>query len=185
MKLLITCVFFVFLISCKTDTGKRKAAEKELGLMNFPPKNVVANDQIRVDVYDFAGFERFLHIEDDKTYVVNFWATWCKPCVAELPYFEKLNEEYGEKGVEVILVSLDMPKMLEKKLLPFLEKKNLRSRVMVLDDPKQNDWIPKVNAEWSGAIPATLIYNKKDRAFYESSMTYEELENNLNALNAY
>lgn len=180
MKLLFTCVFFVILTSCKTDPAKGKA----VGLADFPPKNVVSNDNVEVDVYDFEGFERFLHIADDNTYVINFWATWCKPCVAELPYFERLNKEYGDKGVKVILVSLDMPKMLEKKLLPFLEEKKLESRVVVLDDPKQNDWIPKVNAEWSGAIPATLIYNKKNRAFYESSLTYEELENHLNTLNS-
>lgn len=184
MKLQVVCVFFVFLISCKTDTGKKKTSGEELGFADFPPKNVVSNDHMKVDVYDFEGFERFLYIEDNKTYVVNFWATWCKPCVAELPYFEKLNREYADKGVEVILVSLDMPGRLETKLLPFLEEKKLTSRVIVLDDPKQNEWIPKVDREWSGAIPATLIYNDKKRAFYESSMTYEELENNLNALNA-
>ncbi|MBC9796510.1 TlpA disulfide reductase family protein [Sinomicrobium weinanense] len=183
MKLLVTSVFFVILTFCKTDPGKDKAAAGETSLADFPPKYIVSNDSIKVDVYDFAGFERFLYIKDNKTYVINFWATWCRPCVAELPYFERLQKEYNDKGVEVILVSLDMPGMLEKKLLPFLREKKLRSKVVVLNDPKQNDWIPKVNTEWSGAIPATLIYNKENRAFYESSMTYEELENNLNTLN--
>ncbi|MGS2740478.1 TlpA family protein disulfide reductase [Sinomicrobium sp. M5D2P17] len=183
MKLCITCAFFVILVSCKTDGSKKaEIAEAETNIRELPPKDVVTDGDREIDVYDFAGFERFLHRQDDKTYVINFWATWCKPCVAELPYFERLRKEYADKKVEVVLVSLDMHGTFEKKLLPFVREKKLESEVIVLDDPKQNDWISKVNEEWSGAIPATLIYNKTNRAFYESSLTYEDLENNLKAL---
>ncbi|MGS2763911.1 TlpA family protein disulfide reductase [Sinomicrobium sp. M5D2P9] len=183
MKLHITCAFFVILISCKTDGSKKvEIAEAETSIGELPPKDVVTDGDLQIRVYDFAGFERFLHKKDDKIYVINFWATWCKPCVAELPYFERLQKEYANRGVEVVLVSLDMPGTFEKKLLPFVSEKKLESRVVVLDDPKQNEWIPKVNAEWSGAIPATLIYNRSKRVFYESALTYEDLENNLKAL---
>ncbi len=183
MKLHITCAFFVILISCKTD-GSKKAEIAEAGetVRKLPPKEVVTDGDLEIDVYDFAGFEQFLHRQDGKTYVVNFWATWCKPCVAELPYFERLGREYADKGVEVVLVSLDLHGTFEKKLLPFVREKKLESQVIVLDDPKQNDWIPQVNEAWSGAIPATLMYNKTNRMFYESSLTYEDMENNLKAL---
>jgi len=95
--------------------------------------------------------------KNDTTYVINFWATWCAPCVKELPYFEKLNQKYTDKKVKVILVSQDFSKQLEKKLKPFLEKNKLQSEVLVLIDPDANSWIDKVNPAWSGAIPATVI----------------------------
>nr|WP_299074579.1 TlpA family protein disulfide reductase [uncultured Allomuricauda sp.] len=138
------------------------------------------NPEVSFPVYNFEGFEPLLHKDDDKTYIVNFWATWCKPCIEELPYFEQVGAEQKDNNVEVILVSLDMPSMWKSRLEPFVEKKGLKSKVVILDDPKQNDWIPKVAEEWGGGIPATLIYNKDSRGFYEQGFTYEELNTELN-----
>ena len=130
-------------------------------------------------VLSFDDFEPHLHFSDETTYLVNFWATWCTPCVDELPAFERISSEYKESNVKVLLVSLDFPKQLESRLLPFLEKHNIRSEVLVLSDPDANKWIDKVDAEWSGAIPATLIYNSRSREFHEGSYTYEELKSKV------
>lgn len=127
--------------------------------------------------FNFNQLETYLESKDSKkTFVVNFWATWCAPCVKELPCFEELNSSYSNQNVEVILVSLDFPQQIEKKLIPFLEKNHLRSEVVVLDDVDSNTWIPKVSEDWSGAIPATVIYNKNRSTFYERSFNYQELE---------
>ena len=75
--------------------------------------------------------------------------------------------------------SLDMPSMWEKRLVPYVEKKELRGEVVVLDDPKMNEWIPKISEDWQGGIPATLIYNKEQRTFYERGFTYDELNTEL------
>lgn len=133
-----------------------------------------------LEIYDYKGIEKYLNFKDDKVYVVNFWATWCAPCVKELPYFEELGETYSDKNVEVILISLDFPKHYKSKLIPFIEKHKLQSKVVVLDDPDMNSWIPKVNENWEGAIPATLIYNKDKSQFYEQSFNYEELKTEVN-----
>lgn len=133
----------------------------------------------QIPVMNFQQLEKVLSKKDHKTYVINFWATWCAPCVKEIPHFEKLGEAYKGKNVEVILVSMDFPNKAEGQLVPFLEKKKYKNRVILLDDPDQNTWIPKVSADWSGALPATLIFNKKNRKFYEQSFTYEELEKTL------
>ena len=127
-------------------------------------------------IYDFDTLEPLLNKIDDKVYVINFWATWCAPCVKELPYFEELNANYKSQKVEVVLVSLDFPKQYEKKLKPYIVKNNLMSQVIALDDTDTNTWIPKVDTDWSGAIPATIIYNKNKRRFYERSFNYEELQ---------
>jgi thiol-disulfide isomerase/thioredoxin len=129
-----------------------------------------------LEVYDFNEFEKYLNFEDGNIYVVNFWATWCAPCIKELPYFEKINELFSGKNVKVILVSLDFPKLYEKKLIPFIQKHNLKSKVLALNDPDSNAWIPEVSESWSGALPATLIYNKGKRLFFEKSFNYEELK---------
>lgn len=105
----------------------------------------------------------------NKTYVVNFWATWCKPCVDELPFFEKINREFKSENVEVLLVSLDFSNQIEEQLIPFIKDNNIRSEIVVLDDPDQNKWIDAIDSSWSGALPATIIYNKVKRNFYERS----------------
>lgn len=129
---------------------------------------------------DFNGLEKVLNKQNNKTYVVNFWATWCAPCVKELPYFERINKQYKDKNVEVVLVSLDFPKHFDTKLKNFINEKQLQSELYALNDMDSNYWIPKVNKDWSGAIPATLIYNSNKREFFEQAFEYEELERTLN-----
>jgi len=124
----------------------------------------------------YEQFDDLAHIfkqQSDTTYIINFWATWCKPCVEELPYFETLTKKYKNSPVKVILVSLDFKKQLVKKLLPFIKKHQLQSEVLVLTDPDANTWVDKVDPAWSGAIPVTLIYKQEQRAFYEEA--FEDL----------
>lgn len=128
-----------------------------------------------IPVYDFAEFEHLLHQSSDTLYVLNFWATWCKPCVKELPYFDALERKFQGEKLKVILVSLDDRELLNKSIIPLLEKRNITSQVVVLDDARANDWIDKVDSSWSGAIPATLVYSNKLRYFYEQDFTEQEL----------
>jgi hypothetical protein len=93
-----------------------------------------------------------------------------------LPYFEEITQQYRGQTVEVILVSLDFPRQYESKLKPFIKDKNLQSEVIALNDTDMNTWIPQVDENWSGAIPATLIYNKNQRQFFEKSFSQKELQ---------
>jgi len=131
--------------------------------------------KIELKILDFDDLEPFLNQQDDLVYVINFWATWCAPCVKELPVFEKLHKDYN-KNVKVILVSLDFPRQYETKLIPFIKENNLQSEIIVLNDMDSNSWIPKVSEDWSGAIPSTLIYSKNNRKFFEKSFNYNELK---------
>ncbi|MGY0426564.1 MAG: TlpA disulfide reductase family protein, partial [Polaribacter sp.] len=145
-KVFFIGLFLAISFSCK----KEKVAEKEV---------VTQKNEITVKSYNYKELKPLLEKKDDKIYVINFWATWCGPCVKELPSFEKLKKEYGSKNVEVILVSLDFPKQVDKKLIPFIKKKNLQSKVILLDDANEDFWIKAIDKNWSGAIPATLIYS--------------------------
>ncbi len=126
---------------------------------------------------------RWKNADTDTVYVINFWATWCGPCVAELPAFEKLHERYAGQKVRVILVSTDFSKQVDTKVRTFIREKNLRSQVAFMDESNPNNWINLVNPDWSGLIPATLIIarRKKFERFFETPLTYEELETAVQA----
>lgn len=115
---------------------------------------------------------------NDTTYVVNFWATWCSPCIEELPLFEALQDRFPGSKLHVILVSLDLKSQLDLRVRPFVKKYGLTSDVVWLDEPDGNAFIDRVSASWSGAIPATLILNntKGTRLFYEKQFQNSELE---------
>ena len=158
---------FILVVSCFLSCKSEVKTEVKLTTI-LPP----------LEIHDFSGVEPYLNLEGPKTYVVNFWATWCAPCVKELPYFEAIQAKYIE-DVEVILISLDFPRQYESKLKPFLYKHQLKSKVVVLDDPDMNYWIPKVDSNWDGAIPVSLIYNSSKRSFYKRTFAYNELEAEL------
>lgn len=127
----------------------------------------------------FENFEKdyIRKYNDDSIVVINFWATWCGPCVKELVYFEKLTEKYKDTKLKVVLVSLDIEKDIETKLKSFLTKKILKSEVIALIDSRQSTWIDKVDVNWSGAIPATIIFKGDQKSFYERDFeTFEDLE---------
>ena len=126
------------------------------------------------EVLDYKGLKPYLNKKSDKVQVINFWATWCAPCIKELPYFEMINSKYDK--VEVLLVSLDFPNQYDTALLPFLKKHKIKSKVIALDDINQNYWIQDIDSTWTGAIPATIIYHKNIRKFYEKSFTQNALE---------
>ena len=133
----------------------------------------------------FNEFEKtILEVNSDDTLrVINFWATWCGPCVKELPYFEKINREKRGMPIEVILVSLDFEKNYDDKLLPFIQENELQSRLVWLEGNMNTENINRVHSDWSGAIPATLFMkNGKILKFIERELDFEELENTINDL---
>jgi thiol-disulfide isomerase/thioredoxin len=136
-----------------------------------------ANAQIK-EYQHFADFEKdYLQPNNDTTYVINFWATWCIPCVKELPYFEELNKKYQNQKVKVVLVSLDFTM---QQVEAYADKKSLKSEIVLLSDSKTNSWIDKVDSSWSGAIPITLFIKGDEKQFYEKDYhNIEELENDL------
>ena len=121
------------------------------------------------------GLEALSSNINDTTYVVNFWATWCSPCVKEIGYFEELHREYASTNVKVFLVSLDFPTQIEKRVIPFLKEKDITAEVLLVTDLDYNSWIDRVDTTWSGSLPATLIYNKEQRMFLEKEVSRDEL----------
>ncbi|MBC7488256.1 MAG: TlpA family protein disulfide reductase [Cytophagaceae bacterium] len=136
-----------------------------------------------VEVIKWAALEEYMDKKEDKIKVINFWATWCKPCMDELPYFEQIHEEYKDKNIEVLLVSLDQASMKDK-VKASLKKNNVTAKAVLLDEVDFNKWINLVDTTWSGSIPATLIISKNNtsKTFYERQFTKQQLEELIHSL---
>jgi|SRR5690606_36997083 len=141
-----------------------------------------AHEQVSVITDYNQLFDKFTQ-NNELLYVVNYWATWCTPCVEELPHFMEVNQEFSDHPhFEMILVSLDKADALETEVKPFVSQNHISTDVYILSDNKQmTEWIPLVNERWSGAIPATALYkNGKQVAFTEGTLTKEELKDLIN-----
>lgn len=123
-------------------------------------------------------FDQRLANGKDTTFVVNFWATWCAPCVQELPYFERLRKENKALPLQVLLISVDSRSKLEKLVTPFIKTHQIESEVYIFDEPDQQKFIDHVDKNWSGSVPATLVVNTASsrRSFHEREFSYEELK---------
>ncbi len=134
-----------------------------------------------VDIYSLEQYKQRVLQDNDTLYVVNFWATWCTPCVKELPYFMQLSKEYAGKPVKFILMSLDAHDKLAQ-TTTFLEKKkiNIEAHLFSAGDP--NVWINQLEPSWEGSIPATFLYQKGSKLSFRESYfsSKKELESFIN-----
>lgn len=149
--------------------------------------SIISFGQTEIKVYTkFVEFQKaeFKNVEKNKIKVINFWATWCVPCVKELPYFEAINKtKISGIPVEVTLASLDFEKNLKSRVVPFIEKKNLKTKVVLLTDGNADKWINKIDENWSGAIPATyIIYNGHHYFFEKDYNSLEELQTEIKTI---
>lgn len=129
-----------------------------------------------VEVIKYPDLEKIMQEEKGKIKVINFWATWCRPCIKEIPYFESLQEQFPKEELQVYLISFDNVENLEKRVKPFIEKRGIKSTVKLLDEIDYNAFIDKVDPRWSGAIPVTLVISGDQRRFVEGEVSESELK---------
>jgi len=190
MNVSLQAVLFVLLVGLSVQACQSGAEDDTTDSeADNNPQETTTQQKDNPETLPFTTYTNFDQIEplfskqNDTTYVINFWATWCKPCVEELPYFQQLHEKYAGQKVKVILVSLDFERQIKTKLIPFLKENNLGPEVALLLDGNENEWIDRVDPSWGGAIPVTVIYRGKQRIFHgEQYASYEELQSNLEDL---
>jgi thiol-disulfide isomerase/thioredoxin len=111
----------------------------------------------------------------DTIFVVNFWATWCVPCIQELPNFEKLSIEHVNEKLKVLLISVDFKSQIQSSVIPFIKRNGIQNEVFLLNEPDPQVYINRIDSSWSGSIPATIILKEQKQVFFEKEFTYEEL----------
>jgi thiol-disulfide isomerase/thioredoxin len=133
-----------------------------------------ANSQ-QVSLINIDQLNKRIENGRDTTFVINFWATWCVPCVKELPNFEKLNEAHKSDKLKILLVSVDFISKLNTTVTPFVKNKKIKSEVFLLNETDQQQYIDRIDTSWSGSIPATLFIKNGKRKFIEKEFTYTQL----------
>ncbi|HRI00614.1 MAG TPA: thioredoxin-like domain-containing protein [Saprospiraceae bacterium] len=128
----------------------------------------------RVRTLSFKEFKQEILTASDAIYVLNFWATWCAPCVEELPLLIEYFASTNDPSLRLILVSLDDKNKIQTKLIPFLNKHKISNEVIVLDDSDEPDWINKISYEWTGSLPATLIFYQGRKFLAEKKFTNKD-----------
>ena len=120
----------------------------------------------------------------NKPTIFNFWATICKPCVEEIPYFQQITKKYDSAGVRLVLVSLDLSEAYPKQIATFATKHNFTSPIKFLAETNADLFCPAVDASWSGVIPASLFVNNKTgyRKFYEEQLGRQKFEQEVQAM---
>lgn len=129
-------------------------------------------------VFDlYEDFESHVREYASSTVVINFWATYCAPCVKELSYFDSLQQKYASHNVKVILVNLDFKTHLKERVIPFLNKHQLSAEVVVLADQDADSWVSKVSSDWDGGLPFTLVLKQGKKYTHTSEFqSYNDLE---------
>lgn len=152
-------------------------------ILTFFANNSIYTEK-KIEVIKFEQLEKLINEDGEGIKIINFWATWCKPCIKELPLFEALENEMDGVPVKVYLISMDFPEEVDSKVKAFVERRNINSEVKLLDETDFNAFIDKIDSRWSGAIPATLIINDKtkSRVFMEKELHEGELEEQIKLL---
>lgn len=155
---------------------------KALLLASFLVLSLACQAQVRV--LKKKDLQALLARQNDTLYVMNFWATWCKPCVAELPHFQAAMEKYKGQKVKFEFYSLDFASDLKTKVLPFISRRKLGGTHYLVDEPDYDTWLGLVSKDWQGAIPVTLVmgYKGKVRRFENRSFREGQLEALLEGL---
>ena len=176
LRYLILCLAICSLQFCATsaktsDYGTAgNAALKQLLTPNDPnlPYPIYAS---------FEEIEPLFNQQDGRTYVVNFWATWCRPCIKEIPLFEQLAAETKDKDLQVIMINLDQVGDIRGKVKDFVNDRPLQLPVVAFTDNYYQGWLDRVDPAWTGAIPVTVFYRNGQRYFNKGQISsYAELE---------
>ena len=156
IKLSRLIIVFVFFISCKETSSQT------------------------IEKWKIEDLEKYI-AKSDTPVIVSFWATYCVPCIKEIPYFQEVVAKYKNNGVKLLLVSLDFKESFPDKISSFANKKKFTSTIVWLDETNADYFCPKVDSKWSGVMPATLFINNKKgyRSFFEEEMPKEKFETEL------
>ncbi len=113
-----------------------------------------------------VDFQKFKNSAQGKVLVINFWATWCGPCVAEFPEFVMLDKKYRDLGVKFVGISADEMTDLKTKVIPFIKEQRAMFDILIQDTDDPQEMIDAVNKDWPGTLPATFVFDKQGKPVF-------------------
>jgi thiol-disulfide isomerase/thioredoxin len=151
-----------------------------LGSMLFSNLKVNGQDIRAVKITDL---EKIIS-ESRRPMVINFWATWCRPCIEEIPWFQQVVKDFEKDSVQLILVSVDYKEEYPAGIQATAGKRGFTAPIVWLNETNADYFCPKIDPHWSGAVPATLIINNKtgSRLFFEEQLGKEKLKEQVKAI---
>jgi len=132
----------------------------------------------KIPAWKITDVADYFSKKNDTVYVINFWATFCLPCIAEIPFMQEITKKYADKKVKLLLVSLDMASAYPKEISLFAQQRSFTSDIVWLNETDADYFCDRIDKKWSGAIPATIMVNAATgyRKFYEQEFKEEEFE---------
>ena len=143
--------------------------------------SATASHAQEINMISLESLNKLIESPDKKLKVINFWASWCRPCIMEMPHFEAIDKTKAT----VYFITLDHPQDIAK-AQRMVEKNGIKSKVLLLDEKDADKYITAINEDWSGAIPATLFVDARGRKyFHEKAFDKPELENYVKKYSSY
>ena len=182
MKNLIVSIFaLILLVSCGKQAEKSEKRGSENSKIQAQTRGEI---QYQVKPLDESGLKQMVARRNGKILFLNVWATWCVPCREEFPDLNKLAEQYKNSDVEFIGLSVDYPDEIESKIIPFLKKNPIKFQIYVQNFEDEGSLIQFLSKDWSGAIPATFIFDKDgvQKIFLPGLRNHEEFKQGLESV---
>jgi len=138
----------------------------------------------RVSPIKENGLDSLIAHRNGNILLLNIWATWCEPCKEEFPDLIKLSSDYKKKNVQFAAISVDYPDEVKEKIIPFIDSLHVPFHIFVADFVSQDSFINTLNHEWSGAVPATFIFdtNGVQKKFLLGKQTFNQFKHAVDDL---
>ncbi|HEY6400431.1 MAG TPA: TlpA disulfide reductase family protein [Blastocatellia bacterium] len=131
-----------------------------------PPKAGVAQAGPKIGTLKPADFGKFKDSAKGKVLVLNFWATWCGPCVAEFPELVAIDAKYRDKGVKFVGITADDAEDVQPKVIPFIKKHQVKFDIVQQNLEDSEELMNQITKDWNGVIPVTVVYDKQGNLAY-------------------
>jgi len=151
-------------------------------LVLFASPAIIAEEAAEVKAVDADQIKALIAEQQGKVVVLNFWATWCPPCIKEFPDLIKLYDTYESKGLQVIAVSMNEPEEVEE-IAEFMGEHKPRFPVYRAASTEE-EFYADFDEKWWGEMPMTMVYDKAGNVvkMHKKPLTYEEFERDVKAL---
>jgi peroxiredoxin len=154
-------------VGCSTKwTGKADSVQAYM--------NKLAAESVSVAPANADALKALRKNDSGKFRLVNFWATWCAPCMVEFHEFITINRMYRHRDFEVVTVSMNRPEE-QKTVAEFLKKEQASNRNLIFAATDREKLINAFEPEWSGAVPYTVLINPEGKIIYSETGSIDAL----------